>query len=78
MEFMRNKQKLIQSAKSKGLSLDEYLFNKYNDFALRSTLAAIMYRIIINILIIIHKMITSNLNRLYTLGSKISYISWKL
>lgn len=34
----------------------KYLFNKYNDFALRSTLAAIMYRIIINILII-HKLL---------------------
>jgi hypothetical protein len=35
MEFMRNKQKLIQSAKSKGLSLDEYLFNKYNNYKLK-------------------------------------------
>ena len=35
MEFLRNKQKLIQSAKSKGLSLDEYLFNKYNNYKLK-------------------------------------------
>jgi hypothetical protein len=32
----------------------KYLFNKYKDFALRSTLAAIMYIIILNNVIIIH------------------------
>jgi len=32
MEFLRNKQKLIKIAKSKGLNLDEFLFNKYNNY----------------------------------------------
>jgi hypothetical protein len=35
----------------------KYLFNKYKDFALRSTLAAIIYILILNNLIIIHKVL---------------------